>query len=48
MVNTGNHFIVVEDLNHVFSPLNAEKLLSDVTGSVQPIFKRGNKFGNMP
>ena len=28
MVNTGNRFVVVEDLNHVFSLLNAEKLLS--------------------
>ena len=51
MVFTGNRFVLVEDLNHVFSFLNAEKLLShsqDVTGSVQPIFKRGNKFGNTP
>ena len=51
MVNTDNRFIVVEDLNHVFSLLNAEKLLShlqDVTGSAQPIFKRGNIFRNIP
>ena len=51
MVNPDNRFVVAEDLNHVFSLLNAEKHLSpsqDVTGSVQPIFKRGNIFRNMP
>ena len=51
MVNTDNRFVVVEDFSHVFSLLNAEELLShsqDVTGSVQPIFKRGNIFRNIP
>ena len=51
MANADNRFVIIEGLNHVFSLLNAEKLLShsqDVTGSVQPIFKRRNKFGNLP
>ena len=50
MVNTDNYFVVVEDLNHAFNLLDAEKLLShpqDVTGSVHHIFKSGKKFGNM-
>ena len=44
-------FVVIEDLNHVFSLLNQEKLLShsqDVTGSVQSIFKRRSRFENLP
>ena len=44
-------FVVIEDLNHVFSLLNPEKLLShsqNVTGSVQSIFKRRKRFENLP
>ena len=37
MVNTGNRFVVVEDFT-----------LVRCDWSVQPIFKRGNKFGNIP
>ena len=50
MVNTDNCFVVVEDLNHVFSLLSAEKLLShsqNMSGSVQLIFERRSKFGKM-
>ena len=39
MANADNRLVVIDDLNHVFSLLNAEKLLSlsqDVTRRVQP------------
>ena len=50
MASVANHFAAIKNLNHAFSLLNAEKFLSHsqgVTGSVQPIFRRRNKFANL-